>query len=1621
MKTTALLLLALLFLFSCTVKLKAGDIDTLTAKTVAENFYLEKVPVSKSVLSKGITLSHVMSKTRDGATVYYIYNVSGGNGFIIISGDDRTRPVIGYSFEGNIGSTENAPPDFLAWMDARAEEIKELKSSSAIIPFSRDKQWDKYLMGDNLSQLKASSGSIPLITLSSVSPLLSSNWNQGCGYNADCPSDASGPCGHVWAGCVATAMAQVMKYHNYPSTGTGSNSWTSSTYGLISADFGATTYNWSGMSVPNGAYDADVEQLMFHCGVSVNMNYRPTGSGSYVSTATNSLIKYFSYSSNAVYTNKSGYSDTSWAKLMIKECDAGRPVLYKGTGSGGHAFVLDGYQGTDYFHINWGWGGSYNGYFYLDDLTPGSSNFTNSQEATVGIEPSGSFPGLNCSAAIPLGCGTPYSGSTFGATNIVNRYGNCYYDATGPEVVHTFTTTMPGRISVSLSSSANLGIYLLNDCNKDSLLAYSNGSLIYDNSLPGTYYLVIDGTYGSEGDYSVTVNCPSLDADLIFLSSKVSPNYIESFQPNVQFDCEIKNIGNSIAGENEIKYYFSTDNVLDGSDLLIDSVKLLSLLPGGSRSVSKTVTMPGGLTPGVYYIVFQVDADSVINESDENLNTSYYYVQVPTAGTMDCSSAIPLSSGINYHGNTYTNGSANIESYSCVSDLGDKEVIHKITAPYSGLASIEFSERISGEIYLIVLPSCNENTCTWGRAVWGMKDTLLTEKIPVIGNTEYYFITDAKEGINGDYSLMVTMPDSCPTVEIKHWGDLDRCIGSGSATLYTDWGQGKYQWYRNEAKIDGATAESYSPGEDGEYWVEVTENGCSATSGHLVVTYSPEPDTAHVIAYGDTIFCYGNSVDLDLYSNAGYTINWAKNDEPIPGAVSATFTATESGVYTAQVTNISCTISSNAIEVIAYPLATEPGNPLPVTDTGLISYFEFNGTNTDLSGNNNWNWPMNDVTLEDNRLGDSYEAYYFNGVDEYVYTSKLFAQPDKFTLSFWFKTSTTDGGRLAGFGDIFRNQSTKSDRQVYMSDDGRIHFGVDNGTRNTISSTSAYNDNTWHHVAACLSPAGMKLYIDGVIMDTDPSVTYGGNYNGYWRFAYDTILPGYANVPTSNYFEGLLDEVKIYSWELLPGEIQTLFEDQIVMASLEINGTCAGPDSTNVVIKNSQPGVEYQLRYDSDNSLIGAPVSGTGEAIYLPTGTISSTTVFNILATQIATSCENELDSLLIFSIHGLPAISLGPDITACGDATLKNLSGISYPGYSWSTGENIPQVTVLTDGIYSLMVTDSNGCVNSDTIQVIIHEIPSVTVSTTTTDCKTANGGATVIANGGTGTYSYLWDSTIVDYTGATASNLYAGNYHVTVDDGNCPVVKTFSIMATGVPDMNITISQDSICQGDKSHIQLTGADSYSWSPTNETTTIGPDEFYAGPDTTTIYYISGTTNGCSDIDTTIIFVKNIPEIGLVQDTVICGTNYLVSANTGFDSYLWSDGSTSQSILVDTSGTGYRNATFKVTVSLSGCLASDSVNITFDGCSSLMNYNEDAWKYYPNPTSGNVTLEFSEELNSAIKIIITDIEGNIIKNLEIQNPSGYKSEIDLTNYNSGLLFIRIITGDKVFSNKLLKL
>jgi len=214
---------------------------------------------------------------------------------------------------------------------------------------------------------------------------------------ANAPSYAGG---HAFGGCVATAMAQIMKYHAYPTQGIGSRTYSDpvnrnyysdipgSAYGTQSADFGNTVYNWAAMPNAISGSNYEIARLIYHCGVSVDMNFGPEGSSGSTSTASDSLKKYFKYDDSVSFFSKSGYTDATWISMLRADLDAGRPILYSGSGTGGgHAFVCDGYQATNHFHFNWGWGGYLDGYFYLTALTPEGRNYTNDQDAVLNILP----------------------------------------------------------------------------------------------------------------------------------------------------------------------------------------------------------------------------------------------------------------------------------------------------------------------------------------------------------------------------------------------------------------------------------------------------------------------------------------------------------------------------------------------------------------------------------------------------------------------------------------------------------------------------------------------------------------------------------------------------------------------------------------------------------------------------------------------------------------------------------------------------------------------------------------------------------------------------------------------------------------------------------------------------------------------------------------------------------------------------------------------------------------------------------------------------------------------------------------------------------------------------------
>jgi hypothetical protein len=234
-------------------------------------------------------------------------------------------------------------------------------------------------------------------TRGDVAPLISTNWNQDSPFNAYCPTGQGGPGGRAYAGCVATAMSMVMKRWNWPDHGQGSHSYTPSGYATQTVDFENAYYQWNNMpnNVNNSNYQA-IALLMYHCGVAVDMQYGPQGSGAHSQDVPDAIFNYFRYTKSANRLDRDLYTRNEWEEILISNLQEGFPMYYSGAeGNSGHAFVCCGYRESDRkFYFNWGWSGFNNNYFAIDALNTYSGNFNDYQGVIIDMIPDYVYDGL---------------------------------------------------------------------------------------------------------------------------------------------------------------------------------------------------------------------------------------------------------------------------------------------------------------------------------------------------------------------------------------------------------------------------------------------------------------------------------------------------------------------------------------------------------------------------------------------------------------------------------------------------------------------------------------------------------------------------------------------------------------------------------------------------------------------------------------------------------------------------------------------------------------------------------------------------------------------------------------------------------------------------------------------------------------------------------------------------------------------------------------------------------------------------------------------------------------------------------------------------------------------------
>ncbi|AHM62120.1 Peptidase C10 family protein [Flammeovirgaceae bacterium 311] len=485
------LFLLIAALWCSTVLVQARQVPVEDAQLVALH-YLQLVKPGANLRTAGslqlayqeVSKTSAINARTTPLTYFYVFNIGENGGMIFVAGDDKVTPILGYTDAGSY-DPKRMPPHFTKWLEYYKNEIRyaiqSLPQNEAL-----QKEWTGLLKG-TVSGTKAGAAAA---STNGVNPLIASKWDQSPFYNQLCPYDDDARDRAV-TGCVATAMAQIMRYWEYPAKGSGFHSYNHERYGTLTANFSNTTYDWANMPMELNGNNTAVATLMQHVGISVDMNYdiaERGGSGAYVVSDASpvqhcseyALKTYFGYK-DVRGVQRADYTQSAWIDLLKQQLSAGQPVLYAGFGSGGgHAFVCDGYTDNNLFHMNWGWGGYADGYFAITALDPeggGTGGFNSGHQAVIDIRASETpvqTAELQLYDNVSLSASSIYYTQEFSLhTNIINK-GNSSFKG--------------DYAAAAFDEEGNL---------VEFIQTYTN------NELPSDYYYIEGVTFSTEGMVSL--------------------------------------------------------------------------------------------------------------------------------------------------------------------------------------------------------------------------------------------------------------------------------------------------------------------------------------------------------------------------------------------------------------------------------------------------------------------------------------------------------------------------------------------------------------------------------------------------------------------------------------------------------------------------------------------------------------------------------------------------------------------------------------------------------------------------------------------------------------------------------------------------------------------------------------------------------------------------------------------------------------------------------------------------------------------------------------------------------------------------------------------------------------
>ena len=645
-------------------------------------------------------------KSFNGSPSLYLFDYKDAPGYMVVSADDCVAPLLGYSDTGSF-DVDNLPPALESWLEQYQRQIEYAREQG----------------------LTSTSGMVTRASLpnwSPIQPLLKTEWNQTAPYNNLTPMQNGKNCS---TGCVATSMAQVMKYFNYPAKGQGSITYRCENLAAtLSMDFSTATFDWNNMlnNYLGNATDAQktaVATLMKACGYSVQMNYSAGTSGAVSNVISGALVKYFNYDPSVIYVSRSMKTYTEWATLIYNNLKNVGPVIYDGNSAteGGHSFVCDGYSKDGYFHFNWGWGGSSDGYFILDALDPpalgvggGGGGFNFDQDVVLNIMPNkGGAVGQN-----KIVLSGSVSGRSTSSYMYIDIYGN----------------DLPGFIYYGQNQMTfKVGCIITEADNPSAAPIYKNTANSYNKWMPLTpqYIVLCNGkgnypfpmfTLGTLGikdnvKYKVTIAYQpdgsnewlpmesGLASYNYFYLTKSGSNYTFENFPQLQFTCtDLKfdsELYDGIGTNAQIGLKNNTDTQLTrgvtiqlldaaGAVNYVSDSFVVTLDPG--QTYSTTMTTPllrqvsGRLTKAVqlYPALYDIDTDT------------YYY-----------KSSTPVTMNVNPGSPTYT---LSLELPGAQYDSAEKEYVVPNSANFNVVTKVDVTKGIySKNMALYVLSISGED------------------------------------------------------------------------------------------------------------------------------------------------------------------------------------------------------------------------------------------------------------------------------------------------------------------------------------------------------------------------------------------------------------------------------------------------------------------------------------------------------------------------------------------------------------------------------------------------------------------------------------------------------------------------------------------------------------------------------------------------------------------------------------------------------------------------------------------------------------------------------------------------------------------------------------------------